>query len=193
LHGEYLVIGNKGALSRKPVEIFKLDKKIITVEFIKNMCSFATYNDYKRWLAELDSNSKRDPWMDFVEAQYPASLRQVVGNCASESTRAALYGILALKRLQNEESTQPHKLKELQRIYLKMLQFFKIRAFEDFLKVYLCEYHQLSPHKIGERQKYIEFIQRAIGEISQFPPDVFSENLRSINTLLSSINLKTNE
>jgi hypothetical protein len=192
LYKDHLIIGNKGSLSNRPLEIYKIDKNKITPAFIKGIREMG--NDswivFSHWLTNLPSTTGAvsTSLTSAIEQGYPLEKRQTVGNCAWESLETSLFGILAVIRQEADESA-PNILSKTQKDFVQMTQFFQLQSFENYLKTYLCEYHQLTPKLVGDREFYMRMKQGIYNEISLLPK-IFSKKIEEIESLLKLVDVK---
>jgi ankyrin repeat protein len=193
---EYIIVGNKGLLSKRPLEIYKINKEKVCEEFFMftEQLAQAPKRFYKHWIdhlaKELDGVSS--PLTTAIEKAYPMNPNQLVGNCAWESTEATLFGIIALHRALEAGilDTQAQVLRDTQKTYVEMTQFFQLESFENYLKKYLCEYHQF-PKILGDRDHYLSMKHSILQEISHLPK-IFSQKIKAIKALLVQVDQRFN-
>lgn len=143
--GDYLIIGNKGAETRQPIEIFKINKEKITKDLLQEIMNLRdkSRDDYKKWLENIENTFETTPHdrlAKFIEGNYPFEDLQIMGNCAWESLKTGIYGSFVLERLKDYDfntgdwAAYEKTIKNANDDFAILQQFFKVSALEKVMK-----------------------------------------------------------
>lgn len=144
IQGGFLIIANKGAATRKPIEIFTIDPRQLTVEKIQELIDLNEKNqkEYEKWLTSLDSwpnafGASHNEITKFLEQGYPFAREQRVGNCAWESVETAVYATLILNRIglgfaTREKAENEILLHEANQAFRSWLEFVQLDGLEHY-------------------------------------------------------------
>lgn len=144
LSGNYLIIGNKGMESRKPIEIFKINRNKVTKHAIQQMIDLIMQSSfaYKNWLENLKDSfeATSDSLTDLIEGTYPFPPKQSMDNCGWESIETTLYGNLVLKRLASQFKKRSLKsnqiiLEKSNQDFKDWMKFTQWKAFRKYLSI----------------------------------------------------------
>lgn len=140
----YLIIPNKGAASRKPIEVYKINPDKLTKEVLQSFLSIQGGNEdaFKLWLQNFPKvlDAQSDEVCKLVENGYPSDKLgkyQLTGNCSWESPEIAVYGLLALQR--TLEASKPDKKQaslQARETFLHWRSFMLLHAIEECFKIY---------------------------------------------------------
>lgn len=140
---DYLLIANKGAATRRPIEVYKINSKKITKAVFEEIINLADQSEetYHKWLSNIYRNfdAKKDSLSLCIERAYPLSSYQEVGNCVWESLQTCVYGMLLLNRLkENFDGLASSKTMALvdtsNKVFLQWREFLQIQSLERFFR-----------------------------------------------------------
>lgn len=145
-HGEHLVISNKGGYTRKPIELFKIDKEKVTQKTIQEIVLMGSrsIDDYKKWLIDVKSTFGADPdglFEELAEAAYPFAPVHIGQHCAWESLETNLYAMLLLERMKptcygGDQEICKQVISKTNDDFARLMRFIQVGALEKYLKVF---------------------------------------------------------
>lgn len=108
----YLLIANKGGETRRPVEVYQIDRQKVTKQHFQEILDLMREDKaltkepkeaYNKWYGSLSNkfHATKNSLCLCIEQAYPFSSYQYVGNCVWESLQTSVYGSLLLNRLKN--------------------------------------------------------------------------------------------
>ncbi|MDP1608894.1 MAG: hypothetical protein Q8L98_06235 [Chlamydiales bacterium] len=140
---DYLLIANKGAATRRPIEVYKINPEKITKAAFEEIINLADQSEetYDKWLSNISHNfdATKDSLSLCIEQAYPLSSYQEVGNCVWESLQTCVYGMLLLNRLrENFDELASSKTIALvdtsNKVFLQWREFLQIQSLERFFR-----------------------------------------------------------
>lgn len=140
IYGDYLIINNKGAQSRIPGEMYKIDKDKLTHSMILYINELVDHpmENYKGWRGRFPQQlgAQRTDFTKFIERLYPLFPLQLVGNCAWESLETAVFFTLATVRFLNDFDAgnwpDPLAIKKVQEDFVHWLRFTQVHILEKY-------------------------------------------------------------
>lgn len=141
IYSGYLIIANKGSASRRPLEVYRINPKLISESSIGQMLKLKdqSRDNYIEWLKHLPDTfeANTNPLCQLIEQSYPLSPRQETGNCSWESQETAVYGFLVISLLsENPTSAVDALFENAGSIFKKWLQFTQLFAIEEYLRLH---------------------------------------------------------
>lgn len=141
--GDYLLIANKGMSTRRPIEIYKINReKINKSDFqeLINLCG-EPKAAYKKWLSAISQrfDATKDSLSLCIEQAYPLSSYQQVGNCVWESLQTCVYGTLMLHRLKRNFHTLSSSENRIlidtaNKAFMQWREFLQMQSLERYLR-----------------------------------------------------------
>lgn len=141
--GDYFVINNKGRGSRRPIELHRICKSLVTpraIQKIYDLVGDLTGVSYARWLDALPTTwgAASDTFGELVERSYQLPPNQTVDNCAWESIETSVYSLLALERFGTHYDPKKPPgaaaFDEVRDAFLSWLQFTQLYTIDRYLK-----------------------------------------------------------
>lgn len=137
---DYLMIANKGAAVRKPIEVYKIDPQTITKAHLQEIIDLRLKpkKEYQQWLKAISEKFKtsKDAVSLCIEQAYPISNYQEVGNCVWESLQTCVYGMFLLHRL--KESKNPFEsridIEKTNQTFLFWREFLQLQSLEKIFR-----------------------------------------------------------
>lgn len=138
---DYFIINNKGALSNRPGEIYKIDKTKLTVDDVRQMISDGrSPSEYFAWRISLPKvlGAAPDEFSQFIEGLYPLHPRQLLNNCSWASVEIGVFFILAVKRFlpkfkASKVLPSAAEIHQLQNTFIHWVRFTQLGAIEAYL------------------------------------------------------------
>lgn len=164
----YLVVNNKGALSRRPVEIYQIDPTKVTLQNVLDLHLLPTRDRdyYSRWMESflVEIDAQPTPLTSRIENAYPGERVQKVGNCAWESVETAVWPALALGRLTapHPQALWPWAVDPVERELQSVANVFS--QWLAYTKLFVAEKY-LDSHSEPSMQVAIPMDRRVMGEV----------------------------
>lgn len=135
----HLMVINIGAASRRPAEIYKVDRDEVirlTIDELKTIKHFRK-EAYTTWLENFPkiAGVSSNPLTEFLEKLYPKNLpqKQSVGNCAWKSMETAIFFTLAMARFGKDPKRRVEaEVQELQSTFIQLLRFTQLHVMEKY-------------------------------------------------------------
>lgn len=140
--GDYLIVANKGGETRKPLELYKIDRKKVDAAAIQQLLDLTSQESdgYTKWLKAVDKHfgAAKDSLCLCIEQAYPLSSFQQVGNCEWESLQTNVYGAMLLHRLKNHFTSQEKAelIASTDRTFQEWQQFVQLESLGAFFNVF---------------------------------------------------------
>lgn len=164
----FLVIANKGAASRRPLEVYRINNAQVTAASIARILQKSSRkNGFKQLLEDLPRlfEIRQDDVCTAVESSYPLGVRQEIGNCAWESQETAVFAFMALHRLTTGPVLTPaereQELKIASTLFTDWVSFTKLFTIEEYM--HLHELDEMKDQSVNEVMKKIFLIARTEG------------------------------
>lgn len=183
--GDYLILSNKGGETRKPVELYKIDRKKVDAAVIQQLLDLKSQEseNYTKWVKAIEENfgAAKDPLCFCIEQAYPLSSFQQVGNCEWESLQTNVYAALLLHRLKDRFLLEEIKdlIDSTNRTFLELQQFIQLQTLESFFKTFNVQedgipFESLDPSFL--RSLFVQYW------CTQSPSSEFTEKMDGLET-----------
>ncbi len=147
--GNYLILANKGGETRKPLELYKIDRERVDASAIQQLIDLTSQesDDYAKWLKAVDKHfgAAKDSLCLCIEQAYPLSSFQQVGNCEWESLQTNVYGVMLLHRLKNHFTSQEKAelIASTNRTFQEWQQFVQLQSLGSFFNAFNIQENRL--------------------------------------------------
>lgn len=163
--GNYLILANKGRESRKPLEVYRIDRLKINATVLQRIIDLSSQRaeDYAKWLKQIHEHlsAVKNSLCVCIEQAYPLSSSQQVGNCEWESLQTNIYGALLFHRLKNclTRKEKETLLTSTNQTFQEWQQFMQLQALGTFFEIFNIKESGIAFKKLDPGLLHSLFIQ----------------------------------